>query len=415
MRNRIALLACLASVMILLAPACADVVIDWNNVTLNIITETNLRPTLGSRSLAMVHAAIYDAVNSIEATHESYHVQAPVETPASPEAAAAVAAHDVLVGLFPTREAIYDQALEASLSQIAPGLAKDNGIAVGTYVSESILAWRTGDHSDEVHPYTVETAPGVWRPTPPGYAGPVGVNWPYVTPFALLSADQFQPAPPPALDSRAYAEAVFEVQVLGERNSRWRTRDQTEIAWFWADDFGGVSPVGRWSLVAQIISKKKHLTLEQNARLFALLNIALADSCIAAWDCKYKYNLWRPITAIREADTDGNYFTVPVRAWDSLLPNPAFAEFVSGHSSFGGAAARILALFCRTDNVAFTLESTHPLAAARRFKSFSQANHENGRSRIYAGIHFRFADISGQALGRKVGDYVWSNYMRPVQ
>jgi membrane-associated phospholipid phosphatase len=320
----------------------------------------------------------------------------------------------VLVGLFPTQQTVFDQALAESLAQVPEGPSQDNGVAVGIYVAESILAWRAGDHSDEVHPYTAEILPGVWRPTPPGFADAVGVNWPYVTPFALLSADQIEPPLPPAMSSRQYAEAVFEVALLGEINTRYRTRDQTAVAFFWADDFNSVSPPGRWSVIAQIVTKKKHYSISQNARLFALLNVALADSCIAAWHCKYTYNIWRPIDAIREADTDGNYFTMPIPGWTPLLKTPAFPDYVSGHSTFGGAGAKIIALFCGTDNMQFTLESTHPGAGPRKFKTLSQACLENGRSRIYAGIHYRFADYCGQALGRQIANYVWANYMRPL-
>ncbi len=415
MRHRVNLLVCLACAIALLTPACADVVIDWNNVALETIKATDLRPTYGSRTLAMVHVAIYDAVNSIVRTHEPYRVDAPVQHPASPEAAAAAAAHRVLVALFPEMAAFYDQALAASLSQTPSGQARNNGIAVGVYVADAILAWRSQDHSGDVWTYTPGTLPGLWRPTPPEYAPAVGVNWPYVTPFAMFDVNQISVPPPPSMSSRAYAEAVTEIALLGEMYSRHRNRDQTQIAFFWADDAGSVSPPGRLNVIAQIVGTKKRFSLAQNARHFALLNISLADACIAAWNCKYKYNVWRPITAIREADTDDNYYTSPIPGWTPLLPTPAFPDYVSGHSTFAGAGSRITALFCGTDNFAFTLESTTPYAGARRYKSFSEAAKENGRSRIYAGIHYSFADVNGQALGRKIAEYVWANYMRPIK
>jgi membrane-associated phospholipid phosphatase len=205
-----------------------------------------------------------------------------------------------------------------------------------------------------------------------------------------------------------------EVAKIGELRSRYRTKDQGEIAWFWADDTDSVSPPGRWDVIAQIAADRMQNTLEDNARLFALINIAMADAAICTWNCKYEYNLWRPITAIREANTDRNPLTTAVPGWTPLLPTPAFPAYTSGHSTFGAAAAEILIRFYGRDNFRFVLPSTSQFARTRYFKSFSEAAEENGISRIYGGIHFSFDNTVGLHYGMKIGDYAYENIMRPL-
>lgn len=408
------MLICFIVVLLSASFVGADVVTDWNDLVLETIKQNDLRPTESTRTLAMVHAAIYDAVNAIDKTHEVYFVEAPVKYPVSREAAAAAAAHRILTTLFPDESDIYDEELDSTLSRISNQKAKKHGIALGRYVADAIIEWRSDDGSDLMAPYDPKIRPGIWRPTPPAFADPVGTNWLYVTPFAMTSAAQFRPGPPPDLRSWDYAAALNEVKVLGALHSPYRNREQTEIAYFWADDFESVSPPGRWNVIAEIIAERYDNTLSENARLFALLNIGLADACICAWDCKYTYDLWRPITAIREADTDRNHWTVPDRHWKPLLTTPAFPEYTSGHSTFGATAAVIMAHFFGSDNICFKLESTSPNAGPRTFRSLSQAASENGISRIYGGLHFSFANVEGLKAGRKIANYVYANSLRPV-
>ena len=203
-------------------------------------------------------------------------------------------------------------------------------------------------------PYTPRPGPGNWRPTPPGFLPPVHPNWPQVTPFALASGAQFRPAGPPALTSAEYTRNFNEVKALGALNSAVRTADETKIARFWLDGPGTATPPGHWNRIAQDVARAKGTTLAQNARLFALLNLAGADAGIACWDAKYVYDFWRQITAIREADTDGNPDTVADPNWTPLVTTPNHPSYPSGHATFSGAAATVLAAFFGTDDVAFT-------------------------------------------------------------
>jgi hypothetical protein len=325
---------------------------------------------------------------------------------ASREAAVAAAAHRSLVTLFPTQTAVLDAKLTASLAAIPDGKSEDDGVALGTSVAEQILALRQNDGSGAVlPPYLGGTAPGQWRPTPS--AAGREPHWPGVTPFALSSADQFRPAAPPALDSAEYIAAFNEVKELGSATSATRTTDQTAMALFWNNSAGTATPPGHMNLLAQIVAQQEGNTLEENARLFAALNIAMADGLIGAWDAKYEYSFWRPFTAIRE--TPGN------AAWTPLISTPAHPSYTSAHSAVSGAAATVLADFFGTDNIAFTLPCQNPAFPARSFTSFSQAAEESAVSRLYGGIHWSFDNNAGLDVGNAIGQYVVANFLRPVE
>jgi len=408
---RMHIILCLILLITLTGITDADVVTDWNNCTLDIIKITGSPPTLSTHALAMVHIAVYDAVNTIYQSYDPYYTDIDVQTDVSPEASAASAAYEILRYIFPEYTSVFNMKLNESISHIQDGQPKELGISLGKQVAEEIILLRRFDGWDRMVTYDPEIIPGVWRPTPPGYVPPVGTNWGQVTPFAMLSQSQLRPGPPPDLKSREYSKAVEEVAAMGSDCSQMRTPDQTEIAYFWADDYNSVSPPGRWNIVARIIAENRRNTLYENARLFALLNITLADAAVCTWDCKYTYDLWRPITAIREADTDNNPKTKANPDWNPLLITPAFPEYTSGHSAFGAAAAKIIAYFFGTDRIQFTLESTSPFAGPRSYKSLSSAARENGQSRIYGGIHFSFGNAQSMKIGREVADYVWKNYL----
>jgi hypothetical protein len=392
----------------------ADAVLVWNSVTLDAIRTDKTPPPKASRDLAIVHAAIYDAVNAIDRTHQVYAVNALASPTTSHEAAVAAAAHAALSSLFPAQQATFDAQLQADLAAIPDGQAEDLGIALGNDVATQLLALRASDGSDLVVPYTPGTNPGDWIPTPPALAPALLPNWPNVTPFAMTSASQFTPDNVPALASSLYAAALNEVQAIGSAASSTRTADQTDIALFWANGGGTATPPGHLNILAQIVAAVKGNTLSQNARLFAELNVAMADAAIMAWDAKYDTNCWRPITAIRAADTDGNADTTADLTWTPLIVTPPFPTYVSGHSSFSGAAAAVLKNFFGTDNVAFTLPSENPAVAARSFTSFSQAAQESADSRLYGGIHFRFDNEDGLTAGRRLGQYVAANFFEAV-
>jgi len=391
----------------------ADMVLQWNDITREAIVTANTAANMGSRILAITQAAVYDSVNALDRTHEVYLVDALAHPKASREAAVAAAAHRALVGLFPAQVTALNDKLTASLATITDGKAEDDGVALGRSVADQILALRLNDGSDVVlPPYLGGTAPGQWRPTPtaPGR----DPQWPGVTPFAIPSTDPFLPAAPPALTSAEYTAAFNEVKELGSATSATRTPDQTAMAHFWNNSPAPGSP-GHLNLLARIVAEQEGNTLEENARLFASLNIAIADALITCWDAKYTYSFWRPFTGIREGANDGNADTTADTAWSPLISTPAHPSYISGHSSVSGSAAAVLANLFGTDNISFTLPSQNPALPARSYTSFSQAAQESADSRLYGGIHWRFDNEVGLSVGDAVGDYVVANFLRPVQ
>ncbi len=400
-------------VIALAVSAGADVVTDWNNVILEAIRTDKTPPPKASRALAMVHAAVFDSVNGIARQFMPYKVETNPPSGASLEAAAATAAHRVLMHLYPAQFEMLDEALDTSLGAVPDGDAKKQGEALGRYVGGAIVALRLNDHSADIVPYTPVVEPGKWRPTPPKFASFLLPNWATVTPFGIESGSQFRASGPLPLTSAQYANAMNEVRFLGSKNSPFRTEDQTEIALFWADNAGTATPPGHWNQIAQVIAADRGNSLMENARLFALLNIAMADAGIAAWDCKYAFDFWRPITAIREADTDNNPMTQPDKNWEPLIETPPFPECVSGHSTFSGAAGEILALVYGNDT-SFTVGSDALPGVTRHYSSILESVYEAGRSRIYGGIHFEFSNLEGIFVGRDIGYYDARNYLQPV-
>ncbi len=392
----------------------ADEVIDWDNVTLQAIRTAAASPPVASRLLAMESTAVYDAVNSVNPIYAPYHTLVPTAQGTSAGAAAAEAAYDVLVSVYPTQQTTFSAALANSLSAMADGAGKTAGIALGDTVAASIIALRSNDGSSNPMTYVPGSGPGVWQPTPPAFAPALLPQWGSVTPWAMNSDSQFRSPPPPALDSAAYTQAYNEVKDFGSINSAVRTADETNIAKFWADNAGTETPPGHWNSIAQVVSSTEHLSLADDARMFALLNISQADAAIVAWDDKYTYNFWRPITAIQQAATAGNPNISADPTWQPLLTTPNFPSYVSGHSTFSGAASTILASFIGTDNFSFTSTTDTPGIAARSFTSFSQAADEAGQSRIYAGIHFQFDNQAGLSAGRDLGAFVFANELQPV-
>jgi membrane-associated phospholipid phosphatase len=390
----------------------ADTVITWNRVLLQTINTKGTQPPQASRAMGMVQAAVYDAVNAIDQTHQVYHAH--VTAPAGASMDAAAAADRVLASLFPDQVGRFNAVLAASLAIVPDGQSKTDGVTVGQSVADNILAWRSTDGADKVVNYVPGNGPGVWVPTPPGYLPALDPQWPYVTPFAMTSGSQFRPAGPPALTSDAYTAAFNEVKNYGSINSTTRTADQTQIAYFWADSPGQTAtPPGHWNEIAQRVSLLQGLSLVQNARLLALLDIAEADAAIAAWDAKYTYNFWRPITAIQNADTDGNPNDIKDPNWTPLLVTPPFPSYTSGHSTFSGAADAVLSSFFGS-NFAFTVGSDGLPNVTRSFASFAQAANEAGQSRIYGGIHYQFDNQDGLTAGRSLGPYVVNNFLGSV-
>src|SRR6266516_2050847 len=278
--------------------ANGDVVTDWNTAALDAIRTGRTPPPIASRSLAILHVSIYDAVNGITRTHEPYLVQSSASASASREAAASAAAHKALVNLFPAAVSSFDALHAAILAGIPNGPQKTAGIVWGEFVANQILAARANDGSDAIVPPPGGSGPGVWVPTPPAFAPYLLPQWGFVVPFGMSNSSQFRPPEPPSLESEQYAADYNEVKELGAASGSTRTEEQTQIALFWADGAGTETPPGHWNSIAQIIAASQGNTLEENAWLFALLNIAMADGAICAWDAKYTFHNWRPVTAI---------------------------------------------------------------------------------------------------------------------
>jgi hypothetical protein len=396
-------------------PAPPDVVVQWNETALQAIKADRTPPPLAARNLAIVHAAIYDAVNAILRTHQPYRVSAGSADAASIEAAAAIAAHRALVSLYPAQAETFDDALDASLEAIADPDSKEAGVELGQSVAEQILQWRSNDNSNRPIAYTPRNAVGVWRSTPPGYKPGLMPHWRYVTPFAMTSTRPFQPPPPPPLTSKAYLRDLAEVWALGRVVGSTRTPEQTTIALFWDDGEGTVTPPGHWNRIAQVVARQRHTSLAENARLFALLNFALADAAILCWECKFQNAVWRPVTAIHEADRLNNPALTPDPDWMPLLTTPAFPSYTSGHSTFSGAAAAALARFFGTDAVPFRVASDSLPGVVRTYAGFWHAAEEAGQSRIYGGIHYQFDNREGLKSGRALGDWIAATLLPPVE
>lgn len=384
--------------------AYADVITAWNTAALDAIRANRTSPPVASRALAILHVSIYDAVNGIDRTHEPYFVQSAVPASASRGAAASAAAHKVLVTLFPMNAASFDDLNAATLAAISNGPQKSQAIAWSEAVADHILGLRANDGSDAIIAPPSGSGPGVWRPTPPAFANYVLPQWGFVTPFAMPTSNAFRPPGPPSIRSATYLADLNEVNALGAAIGSARTPEQSVIALFWADGTGTETPVGHWNSIAQKIGADRGNTIEQNARLFALLNIAMADAAICAWDAKYTYDFWRPITAIRDT-FDLN--------WSSYITTPPFPDYVSGHSTFSGAAATVLAMFYGTDNIAFTIDSDFLPGVLRSFSSVSAAASEAAISRLYGGIHFRSAIQDGLSAGIAIGQWMSTHYLQP--
>jgi len=391
----------LAAVTSVTNPASADIITDWNKITLDATKTGGLNSNLGSRIDAIEAVAVYDAVNSIRQFGTPYHYFAPPSSQASAEAAAAQAAHDVLVNYFPAQTAALDAKLSASLSGIADGLEKTAGLAVGAASAADIIALRANDGSSPDSTYAGATGVGEWRPTPSAFAPGINSQWGSVKPFVLPSGAIFRPGPPPDVTSTNFTDALAAVQAIGSVSNSVRTVEQTHIAQFYKQD----AELGA-NEAARLLSKGHGLSLEENALLFVLVDIAITDARIAIWDAKYTYKLWRPVTALN-ANADGSV-TNNYANWLPFITTPAHPSYPSGHSATVNAGAEVLKDFFG-NRVTLTLDTTTSGEPSRTVQSLSQFESENGLSRIYGGIHYSFDNLEGQAVGSKVAAYVLAN------
>jgi membrane-associated phospholipid phosphatase len=387
-------------------------VIEWNRTLLAILRTPGAQPPTihSTRSFAILHASIFDAVNNIDGTFSPYLVRlSNISRLASQPAAADQAAHDVLVALYPAFQTTLDAELQQDLAQIPAGQDKTDGVTVGQTVAAQILASRSTDGANVTPPpFIPGSQPGDYQFTPPNFAPADFTQWPRVTPFALARADQFRPEPPPQLTSNEYIRAFNEVKSLGFINSKSRTQEQTMIGTFWN---GNIQDF--WNEIAQTAALGHHLGLAHSARLFALLNISLADCTIAFFEAKYNYQFWRPVTAIELAGDDGNPDTNPNPNWLPLptktAPDPSYP---GAHSAISFAGAEVLQFYFG-DRFTFDVTSELLKGVKRHFTSFSAAAQEAGLSRIYAGQHFRTDHIAGRGLGANVAESIVDNILLP--
>jgi hypothetical protein len=380
-----------------------NVVIAWNQILIDALATAGTPAPVGTRLGAIVQAAVFDAVNGIERRYTPVHVEPNAPRGASRMAAAAAAAHEALVGLFPAQQATLDAQLASSLAEIGGSNGNSQsiarGVAWGESVADQILAWRAADHfADPLPPYVSTPQPGRWQPTPPAFLPqPLFRQLAVTTPFALSSPSQFRPAGPPALTSARYAADFNEVKGYGNTP----TAEQTATAVFWNSD----TVTAIWDRVADQLAEARHLTLSDDARLLAELNIALADTAIGVWEAKNHFDTWRPVTAIAMADTDNNPDTIAQPGWLPAIVTPAFQEYPSGHSGVSAAAAGVLASTFG-NRTTFVVTSAGVPGAARTFTTFSAAVAQVNDARVFAGIHFRFACEDANRLGAHVARYV---------
>jgi hypothetical protein len=391
------------------APA-DDTAIQWNRFLLGIQAAPGNQPSTvhPTYDLALMHAAIYDAVVSIDRSAAPYvtHVHGPHR--ASLAGAADAAAHDVLVALYPALGPAIDDEYAAQLAQIRASRHKEQGVDVGHAVAEEILAARANDGSTAaLLPFTPGTSPGDYQLTAPAFAQPVFTHWRFVRPFALQRADEFRPAAPPALTSPQYAAAINEVKTLGVAQGSTRTPDQTQIGVFWNPPIWAT-----WNRIAQSAALGHDGTLSHNARAFASLNLTFADSVIAFYDAKYAYALWRPITAIRNADTDGNPDTMADPGWTPLSTTAPDPSYPGAHGTISAAGAAVLASIYG-NHFQFTVTSPALPGIERPFASFWQAAEEATASRIYNGNHTRVDQVAGEDLGHDVAMFVTHHFLAP--
>lgn len=388
------------------------VVLEWNEIAFKAFDGPIYQHSLmASRINAMTHLAMHNAINAVEPVYATYGFTVK-DTDADPVAAAAAAAHTVLVHEIPVKKGFLDSALEKTISAIKDQVAKQKGIQLGKQAGLAIIDARNNDGSasDPIAQIALSKTPGIYQPVPP-FNILFAPQWENVRLFGLQSKDQFRSAPYPALSSAEYATAFNEVKEIGKIYSSVRSADQSAYAKFWYE----FSEAG-WNRVARTVAINKGLSLVESARLFALVDIALADSYIAGWDSKIHYNFWRPYTAIRNAASDGNDVTTADKEWEPSEPTPPVQDYPSTHSALGNAAAAVLGRLLG-DNTPFTMTSytAVPAGSTRSFTSFSEAANENADSRVMAGIHFRFSCEAGQALGTKIGSWIVDNHLKPLK
>lgn len=430
--NRTILIGTVAA-LTMLAPAGRDLAAQGGGGSPAVIYEWSkiLQDTIpggggagAPRFYALTHIAMFDAVNAIEREFEPYRVQLKTPVSGSARAAAAKAAHDVIVALNPAATAAYDALLAQQLgAEGAPGFEK-HGVEIGAQVAAEVLAWRQNDGwiVAAFPAYSEPALPGRWQPTPPANGAATFTHAGQAVPLAMVSSTQFLPVRPPTLTSAAYATDFNEVKEIGKSDSLTRTPDQTTTARIWASIAAAGAPGTAthfsqiWQNIARDISQERGMSLVETARLFVLMNVSIHDALQTTLTSKFVYGVWRPITAIRQADTDLNPATAPDPMWSTLIPTPPYPSYAGNMATIGASAARVIALAIGTDDIQVSAtwkQSGGAPDITHTWNTLSDVAQEQADSRIYGGIHYRFDNVAGQTAGTAVADYVFANFMTP--
>ena len=383
----------------------ADVIMDWNAKADAIATEKQISPVAHNRALTMMHVAMFEAVNAIERRYEPYKVTLDADRSASKEAAAAAAAHDVLLSVYADQKADLDAALSSSLAPVVDGDARLAGIDLGRKAAAAVIAFRANDGSTAQESYRPYTKPGVYVPT----TVPIFSTTGNTTPWVLTTGSQFRPAPPPALDSETWTRDVNEIREIGARNSATRTPEQTTMGRFWFQ-------VGArtYNPIVKQAAMAKGMDLVDCARLFALTSMAGNDAIVAVFDAKYHYNFWRPVTAIRNADTTGNPGTPRDASWLPLGETPMHPEYPCAHCIGSAAVGAVLKDVVGNEFGEFSLTSPTAPGVTRKWTRVQDYSDEVSNARIYAGFHYRFSTEVGKEMGRKIGNLTVATKLRRV-
>lgn len=410
----------------------ADVILDWNKALSDVLrADTTIQnPGMGSRSMAMTNIAMYDAINGVSPSYQPMYQHPSAPANASKAAAALQAGYRVLSSIYPGQQSLLDARRSAILATLPNDQATTNGLNYGDTVGAKVVQQRSNDGFNNVVLYQHTNLPGHWQADPLNPSqGVWGPEWGQLETFAVQSSAHFKPPRMPDLTSPEYTHAFNEVKQLGAVNSTTRTLEQTEIGRFWAyDRLGMGTPMRLFNAIMRTVATDQGNSLDENALMFAMASTAAADAGITAWDAKFEYDFWRPVTGIREADTDGNPLTIADPSWtpmgapggtlaDGTVINdftPPFPTYISGHATFSGALFQAMANFYGTDDISFSATSDEVPGVVRSYTSFSEAAIENGRSRVYLGIHWDFDDFIGREAGIEVANYISSNSFQPI-
>lgn len=400
-------LATVSMCMLAATVASADVITDWNVKTIELSRSAQFSGNAQARALAMVHVAMSDAVNSVKGRFARYATGAPMVPAASPEAAASAAARTVLLSLFEPQKGKIEEAFAEAMKAVPQGDSKAQGIALGERIAALVLADRASDGVSAPDTYRPLATPGVWIPTTP----PIMEQFARVKPWVLTSADQFRPGPPPTLTSEAYARDYNETKSLGGTRSTARTAEQTALVRFWPTP--ALAP--GWQSAARQLAAAKELPLDECARFFALINMASANSFITDWDAKFTYNFWRPVTAIRNGDQDGNDTTERDASWTPLAPTPLHPEYPSQAAISAGVMLGVMELVLGSDLKTPIVISDPSNPAVKRTLTVGQIAEEHNNIRVWGGIHFRTSLVVATDMGRKIAAYMVDNAIKPVR